>query len=370
MIKKFKYPVSISLLALTSGSYAGGLSLSQIGTTQSTATAGVSNVTNNRDASAVVANSAGLSGIEDSSFMFGLQYLDVNSDFQLDNNLGGTNSSSRVIIPHISYAKRFNEKWVGGVALHSPGGLGLEYDNGIAGLGIVEESTITTLNLTASASYQVNDRLALGGSVIAQYGGLKTELASGYELDVNDWSPSFSLSSLYQINDSTHIGAVYNYGAQHDLDISVLGKDINQDINWPQSVELGVQHQVSTNLTLMVSANWQQWSQFTTDYDDTYGAGVAMSYQLDSWKLHSGVSANSSPLSSENRGHALPLDAQWRLGLGAEKKLENDMIFGLAYQYQSLGDAEITGGGVTGEGILNGKYSSNRIHFITASLSF
>ncbi|GLS91171.1 long-chain fatty acid transporter [Psychromonas marina] len=364
MFNKITTPVSVSLLILTSASYAGGLSLSQIGTTQSTATAGVSNVTNNRDASAVVANAAGLSGIEDSSFMFGLQYLDINSDFEGDNR-GATNSSEGLVIPHISYAKRFNEQWVGGVALHSPGGLGLEYDNGIAGLGRIESSTITTLNISASASYQVNDRFALGGSVIAQYGGLQTQLARGQEVDIDDWSPSFSLSSLYQINESTHIGAVYNYGVQYDLDTSVGNKELSREINWPQSVELGVQHQISNNLNVMVNANWQQWSQFAKGYDDTYGAGIAFSYQLNSWRLHSGFSADSSPLSAENRGHALPLDAQWRLGLGAEKKLENEMTLGLAYQYQSLGDGEITD-----MGLLNGKYNNNRIHFITASLSF
>lgn len=364
-------PLSVSLLVITSASYAGGLSLSQIGTTQSTATAGVSNVTNNRDASAVVANAAGLSGIEDSSFMFGLQYLDINSDFELDRGDRGTNSSAGLVIPHLSYAKRLNEKWVGGVALHSPGGLGLEYDNGIAGLGLVESSTITTLNISASASYQVNDRLALGGAVIAQYGGLQTQLVTGQEVDVAEWNPSFSLSSLYQINETTHIGAVYNYGVQYDLDTSVGNKELSGEINWPQSVELGVQHQISNNLNVMVSANWQQWSQFAEGYDDTYGAGIAFSYQLDSWRLHSGFSADSSPLSAENRGHALPLDAQWRLGLGAEKELDNGMTFGLAYQYQSLGDGEITGTGpLDNDRLLNGKYHNNRIHFITASLSF
>jgi long-chain fatty acid transport protein len=116
----------------------------------------------------------------------------------------------------------------------------------------------------------------------------------------------------------------------------------------------------------MVSANWQQWSRFGESYDDTYGAGVALSYQFDSWTLHSGFSADTSPLSSDDRGYALPLDQQWRLGIGAEKKLKNGMNLGLAYQYQSLGDAEITGN----SGLPNGEYSNNRVHFITGSLSF
>ncbi|PKF62503.1 aromatic hydrocarbon degradation protein [Psychromonas sp. psych-6C06] len=365
---KINYPFSIALLSLSSLSHAGGLSLSQIGTTQSTATAGVSNVTNNQDASATVSNAAALSGIDDSSFMFGVQYLDVNNDFQASENELTSNGSDGAIIPHISYAKRLNEQWVTGVALHAPGGLGLDYDNGLTGLGLVDTSSITTINLTASASYQVNANLSLGGSIIAQYAAVNSTLSAATkntEIEADDWTPSFALSALYQINDSTHVGVNYNAGAKHDLAFSILEGSVEQSFNWPQSVEFGLQHQLTAQLSMMASVNWQQWSQFNNGYDDTYGGGVAMSYQLDSWRLHSGISADSSPLAADNRGHALPLDTQWRFGLGAEKKLKNNMVLGLAYQYQSLGDAQISGSGP-----LNGEYSNNRIHFITASLSF
>ncbi len=115
----------------------------------------------------------------------------------------------------------------------------------------------------------------------------------------------------------------------------------------------------------MLSANWQQWSRLADDFDDTYGAGIAMSYQLSDWTVQTGFSIDSSPLNSKDRGHALPLDQQWRFGVGGTKTLSNGMGLGLAYQYQSLGDGDITGS------LLNkGHYDTNRIHFITGSLSF
>ena len=371
MNNKFKYSIAFAMLAATQSGYAGGLSLPQIGTAESTATAGVSNVTNNRDASAVVSNPAGLSGIDESSVMLGLQYLNVDSSFELDNNDPDVNSGGAIFIPHLSYAKRIDDKWVAGVALHAPGGLELEYENGIIGEGIIESSQITVVNLTASASYQVNERFSVGGSVIAQYSALDTITSVGVDLTTNDWSPSFSLSANYQFTEATHMSVLYNTGSTHDLELQAadLGLDEEVEFNWPQSVEVGVYHKLSTNVAIMANANWQDWSNFGPKYDDTFGAGIAMSYQLDSWKLSTGFSADSSPLSAENRGQALPLDEQWRFGLGAEKQLANGMVLGLAYQYQSLGDGEISSTNETLQ-TLNGEYDENQVHFVTASLSF
>ena len=367
MNKNFKYSFAVLMLAMTNVGYAGGLSLPQIGTAESTATAGVSNVTNNRDASAVVSNPAGLSGIKDSSVMLGLPYLDVNSSFELDSGEPDIDSGGGIFIPHLSYAKRIDDKWVAGVALHAPGGLELEYDNGIIGNGLVKSSQITVANLTASAAYQVNEDFSVGGSVIAQYSALNTKLSELASVKSSDWSPSLSLSAQYQLSETTNVAALYNTGGTHDLEISIAGVNLDQEFNWPQSVEVGVYHHLSANLVVMANANWQDWSNFGEKYDDTYGAGIAMSYQLDNWKLQTGFSADSSPLNAENRGQALPLDEQWRFGFGAEKTLANGMKLGLAYQYQSLGDGEISSETYTS---LNGEYEKNEVHFITTSLSF
>jgi len=358
------------MLIVAHGSFAGGLSLPQIGTAESTATAGVSNVTNNRDASAVVSNPAGLSGIEDSSVMLGLQYLNVDSSFELDDNeQPDIDSGGAIFIPHLSYAKRIDDKWVAGVALHAPGGLELEYANGIFGQGLVKSSQITVANLTASAAYQVNERFAVGASIIAQYSALNTKLSELVSVKSSDWSPSYSLSAQYQLTDATHVAALYNAGGTHDLniDFSLLSASVDVELNWPQSFEMGVYHKLTDKVVVMANANWQDWSNFGDKYEDTYGAGIAMSYQLDEWKLQTGFSADSSPLSSANRGQALPLDEQWRFGFGAETVLSNGMTLGLAYQFQSLGDGEIDGDKITQ---LNGSYDENHVHFITASLSF
>ncbi|ABV87051.1 OmpP1/FadL family transporter [Shewanella pealeana] len=358
---------------------AAGLGLSQIGTAESVATAGAANVTNNRDASAVVTNPAALSGITDSSTVIGVQYLDVKSEFEREAMGEGTTGTAGQFMPHLSYAKRLNDDWVAGIAMHSPGGLGMSYDNGVAGgpANIINENNIAIVNITASASYQLNDKLSLGASVIAQYADLQIDLFQGTEqantIAGNNWTPSFALGAMYQLSDSTNLGLTYNYGGKHELALAThLPEPQSMDVNWPQSVDLGIEHQLTSDLTLMMSANWQQWSRYNDKYTDTWGAGMALSYQLNEWTLQSGLSFDSSPLDSADRDVVLPLDKQWRFGLGALKTLDSGSVLGIAYQYQSLGDGHIDG---TTNGSLNpiqpqGFYSENRIHFITVSLSF
>lgn len=372
-MKKTPLSIAIAGLLLSTNSFAAGLALSQIGTAESVATAGAAGVTNNRDSSAVITNAAGLSGIKDSSVVIGLQYLDVGSEFERDFGNTSTTGESGQFMPHLSYAQRLNEEWVMGMSVHSAGGLGMDYSNGLTGgvASFVDSNMLGIVNLTTSAAYQVNDQLSLGASLIAQYAMVHSEFSAPYqngEIKEDSWAPSFALSAMYQLSNTTHLGLTYNYGAKHDLDISGFEKSF--ELNWPQMIEIGVQHQLNDELAVMVNANWQQWSRFDEDYKDTYGAGIALSYQLSDWTLQTGASMDSSPVNSDNRGHALPLDQQWRIGFGGHKTLKNGMVLGLAYQYQSLGDAEITGTGVAGNGINDGHYSENRVHFITGSLSF
>jgi len=367
-MKKSPLSITIAGLLLSTNTFAAGLFLSQIGTAESVATAGASGVTNNRDSSAVITNAAGLSGIEKSSAILGLQYLDVKSEFERDGG-GSTIGESGMFMPHLSYAQRLNEEWVVGMAVHSAGGLGMDYSNGLnggpVGSALVETSMLGIVNLTTSAAYQINEQLSVGASLIAQYAMVETEFAFGNaNIEEGSWAPAIAFSAMYQLSGTAHFGLTYNSGNKHEIEVYQATK---VGFNWPQMVELGVQHQLSDDLAIMANVNWQQWSAFLDGYEDTFGAGVALSYQLSDWTLQTGASMDSSPVNSDNRGHALPLDQQWRIGLGGHKTLGNGMVLGLAYQYQSLGDAEITG---TVAGINDGAYSKNRVHFITGSLSF
>ncbi|RTR31645.1 OmpP1/FadL family transporter [Shewanella atlantica] len=367
---KILLALSATAVINTSSAMAAGLSLSQIGTADSVATAGVAGVTNNSDAAATITNAAGLSGIEDSNMMLGGQLLDVRSHFEPEEG-ESTRSSGLQFIPHLSYAKRLNEDWVAGIALHSPGGLGVAYSNGIAGgaQNIIKENKITMLSLTASAAYQVNEQLALGASIITNYAGVE---ASVFDRTVTgkQLAPTFALSAQYQLSEKTRIGANYQHGSEHDIefDEAILGIQ-GMAINWPATFDIGIDHQLTEKLNIMANAKWQSWSDYDANYQDTYSAGIAAGYQAGDWLWQAGFSIDSSPVDAEYRDVVLPLDKQWRLGIGAEKTLASGAKLGIAYQYQNLGDAEIAS---QGRELLrpSGEYSENRVHFITLSYQF
>ncbi|MCF7485404.1 outer membrane protein transport protein [Vibrio sp. A2-1] len=363
--------ITLSLLVtaiVSSLAHAGGLNLSQIATTKSVGTAGAGNVTAN-DASAVITNAAGLSAIEESAWILGVQYLDVETTFVRDDNSASTTGSSADVLPHLSYASRLNDQWVVGAALHAAGGTGVEYSHGVGAHPalLIKENSISALNLTSSLSYQVSEQLSLGGSLILQHAALETQALNGRELQGDSLDLGFGLSLNHHISDNTQLGVSYQGQFDHDLSLDNANAfGISSELTWIRSLNLGLKHSLNEDLNLLLSSNIETWQDYDDKYSTTYSLGVGVEYTYEDWLLYSGLSGDTSPVSSQNRDVLLPLDKQWRIGFGAEKKISNDLHLGLSYQYQDLGHGEIN----ADSGLFqpSGSYSTNRVHFITLSL--
>ncbi|USD62823.1 outer membrane protein transport protein [Vibrio sp. SCSIO 43140] len=354
---------------LSFNAHAAGLATSQIATVESVGSAGVAGVTNHRDASATITNPAALSGIDTSSAVVGIQYVNVQSEFARQYSELSTESRGALWVPNLSYARRLNEDSVVGLSLHSPGGLGVDYSNGVSAnpLNLLESNQISVVNLTAAASHQMTERLALGASVIAQYASLEM-VTKGGNIKGDSISPTFGLSAFYQATDTINLGVNYVHNTQHSVspNQNLIG---DAAINWPASLDLGISKALSENVTLQANVGWQSWSNYDDGYQDTFSTGVAIRYTRESWLYYSGVSYDSSPVEAHQRDTLLPLDEQWRIGLGAEKQLSSGSKVGVAYQYQHLGQGEITSSDYQ---VFrpNGQYDSNRVHFVTLSYRY
>lgn len=352
----------------TSIAYAGGLNLSQIATTKSVGTAGVGNITAN-DASAVITNAAALSHIEGDAWILGVQYLDVESTFVRSDNQAETTGSSGSVLPHLSYAARLNEHWVAGVALHATGGLGVKYSQGVGANPalLIKENSIAAVNLTSSLSYELSDTLSLGGSLILQHASLKTEATQMRMLEGDSLDLGFGLSVNHHITDTTQLGISYQSQFDHDFELDKVNAfGMSTELTWVRSLNLGLRHSVNDDFAVLFNSNLEAWQDYNKKYSTTYSFGVGIEYSYEDWLLYSGISGDTSPLNSQNRDVLLPLDQQWRIGLGAERKVSSGLYLGLSYQYQDLGKAEID----ANSGLFQptGRYSTNRVHFITLSL--
>jgi long-chain fatty acid transport protein len=241
-------------------------------------------------------------------------------------------------------------------------------------------SNTLIINSNTLGSVKITNNQFKGDSVSTQISLLNMQLDAQLSTNndnINDesYTPLFALASRYHFTDSTQMALRYNNGLTDELNpipLNIRGsKTSRTDI-----VELAVQHKFNNDLALIANANWKNWDSDENydnasynnikdgSYNDTFGAGTAISYQLDSWTLQTGVSIDTNPFNNNNISSSLlGIDEQWRLGFGGIKKLNANMSLGMSYQYQSLGSTKVSEEGMP-------TYSDDNIHFITTTLSF
>lgn len=127
-----------------------------------------------------------------SEFYLGLDL--ITTDINVKNQVTGesvssdTHASNRgpYLAPELAFTHRNGELTLG-VGAFAQGGLGTEYGNnsflsraaGGLNTGLDNSSRLLVLNIPFAASYQVNDKLAVGGSIDAMWQGLNLNLLLG-----------------------------------------------------------------------------------------------------------------------------------------------------------------------------------------------
>lgn len=343
---------------------AAGLTLTQIATADSVGSAGVDGVTNRRDSSSVITNPAGMVGMAATAYQVGLEYLDVNQRYEDRNSGNSLSAGDTLVVPHLSYVRPM-DGWTLGAALHAPGGIGLSYSDGYLGGGLVDSSEITVVNGTLAAAVPLTESLSMGGSLILQYARMAFVTTADNEQRDSDVNLSLAVGFQYRISDQVLVGYNYNHRVRHQLS-DLPDEVINNTFEWPSMMELGVRLSMSPKLALMARINHESWSDFgdsfDRNYDNTFGGGLALSYQFDGWRLIGGVHFDESPIGDpKDRTIDLPLDETLKLGLGMEWSLSGGRQLGLGYQYMDMGDAEV---GVGGRDYV---FATNEVHFLTLS---
>ncbi|MGR5501626.1 OmpP1/FadL family transporter [Vibrio sp. DNB22_10_4] len=364
-------------VTFSSPTFAGGILLHEVATFDSVSSAGVGNSSNRTDASAVITSPAGLTMIEDNSFSIGIQYLNAET---VHNGKMGTEVSTRgtadSFVPSLAYAQRVNDSWVLGASLHGDGGLGLNYSNGLIGLGAIDAISQEALNLQLAAGYQVNESFSLGGALVIQHLMTSIDTNGAPQLIANDGNStaaSFVLSAMYDISDSTFLSANYKHQVKHDLsDIGIKGTDLYLDsATWPSRADFGLQHKISDELTFKAMTGVEFWSQFDDAANDVYSLGTALEYSQNDWVYQGGIRYDSKMYDTDNMTPALPIGANWSVGLGAEKERSNGHRIGIAYQYRNIGTQDVTySGPFELVPYFIGSVDSNRIHILSISYAY
>ncbi len=372
------------------------------------------------DASTVTGNPAGMSRLDRSQLLLGLQGLLVQAEFDTESSRfgGGDGGNAGDFVPAggFHYVHSFSERFKAGVSVGSYFGLGLDYGRSWAGRYYVTKGSFVTLGVNPGVSYRLTDWFSVGAGFSVLYAQLDQEAsinnsitdpgtADGkLKIEEDDVGYGFNLGVLYHPTEQTRLGLTYR--SQVDVEFEdaakteglganlgtllgltgLLGSRVSIEMNLPQGVMLSGYQELTPRWAVVANLGWQDWSEFgksdivlqaqnTTDltqdrhFDDTWHVALGVRYRFaDPWLWSAGVAYDSSPVDDRDRTPDLPLDRQIRYATGVQYDWTDDVSVGGAYEYLDAGDAPIdqNRGPLAGE--LRGDYKTNRIHFLAANI--
>jgi long-chain fatty acid transport protein len=419
---------ALALGALGAGSAAaGGLTLYEVGT----ADVGLASAGYNaraQDASTVLTNPAGMTRLDGSQLTLGAQLLYADLKFSIGPGTSaalGTGDGGNPVgwFPGGSafYTHSVSPDLKLGFGLAGNFGLSEKYDADWVGRYYIQEGTLIGLSLLPSIAYRVSDKLSLGATLNIMYGSFENKVAVNnanpafadgqLKLDDSTWGWGVNLGLLYELDPRTRFGLTYN--SQVDLDFTaqaefsglapglstllanrgLLNANIDLGMKVPQGVMGSVFHQLNDRWALLGSVGWQQWSKFgkvevgvdssnptslTTalGYKDTWHVAGGAQYRLsDPWTLNFGIAYDSEFQDSSNVSPALPANAAWRFGIGAQKQESKTFSWGVAAEYAYGGTLDVNKQSAApvalgGRGNLVGSYNDTASFFFAGNVNW
>ena len=383
-------------LFISQSTHASGLYFYEIGT-EDTALAGAGQAARAQDASTIVTNPAGMTRLPDHMFTGGLQAMDGDISYKMDEGSRGKSPGDIMrIFPNASafYSQKINDDLFAGIGLYGNYGLGTDYGNW-AGDRLIKKSTMAALTVSPSLAYKLNDRLSIGGSVNVNYGFLSlTRNVDGddeTEKD-HDWAMSYRLGLLMVLTDQTRAGMTWTSKTEYDFDIDAKARfpnlpnveydlPISAQVRAPQQIMLSLVHDINQQWSVMGDLGWQDWSQFGSpqvsvsgqDIDkanrlkDSWHTALGVQYRpTEQWRLNAGVAFDSTIYESQSDvALTLPTGDEWRFATGAQYQVTPQSNIGFAVSYLHIQSSR-----VQSPALLKGRYDNPYLWFASVNYSY
>jgi long-chain fatty acid transport protein len=409
----------IFVLSFASSAHAGGLYLYELGTPDVGAAA-AGWAARAQDAATVFTNPAGMTRLEKSELLIGVQPLYLRAEFSpdADTTTSGSDGDASTWLPAggLYYVHNLMPKLKIGVSAVGYFGLGLEYENDWVGRYYVQEITLQALGIQPAVAYQVTDWLSFGAGVVALYGVLEQKAAVNnigpnqpdgrLKIEDDDWTYQVNLGVLVEPRKGTRFGLTYlsegelefkdkpnfsNLGPGLEAVLrakGLLDAEIEVDFTMPKALMLSGYHELTDHWAIMGNLGWQDWSEFgkvgvtvasedtsslTVDrnYKDTWHAAVGVHYRVAApWLLTAGLAYDSSMVDDDDRTPDLPLGEQWRFGLGARYDWSEKLALGVGYIFLWSGDLDMDVNRGPLAGRVSGTYENTSMSFINFFLNW
>lgn len=378
--------------------FAGGLYVSEFATPDMAAAGSGALVTGSGGASAL-RNPALMTGLDSHQLHLGLApgasvvKFDQDSDTPVAGNNGG-NQGGFIPLLSAGYVHKLSDRVRLGLGTFSISGASLDPKSDWAGRNQVTKIQLFTLSFLPTVGVRITDWLSVGGGPAITFATLDWKLSvpdqsplapPGAENDVklddlDDWGVGGIVGLLIEPMDDVRVGLVYQSKTKLTLSGDVNGAaNVKLRLPLPHAVRADVRWQALDHLAFSFGGAWEDWSELEDTrlnlgpvqstvrlgFKDTYKLRGGIHYQLDEKTLlQTGVSFDSSALRTADRTPALPIDKQWRWGVGGTYKWSDATTIGYGFQYANLGESKIE------NAALKGKFKNNEIFFFVMTLNF
>jgi len=402
------------ILLATQSVLAAGFYISEVGTPLSLGTAGMANPTNNISADSSWSNPAGMTGLDSSEMLGGLQIVAPKVEFDSSkastgNGGDGGNAGNAVVIPSFFYVNAVTDRLRVGISSAGLMGGGVDYGDGFTGRYSTSMAELGAVGISPALGFKVNDKFSIGAGVSIVYTRFDQDVALNQSavgapdgkfkiVKADDWGYQPYAGLTYNLTDRAMLGLVY----RAEMDVKLEGdvkihnwnlpvpkpraNDIKIDRDNPQTAKMGLKYRLDDKNLLFLSAGWEDWSKFSQNtlaleggalnpeirldrkFDDTWNAGIALAHHESGHATSIGFAYESSPVSDSDRTLDLPFDELYKLSFAYAWDGEKNLAFSLGSTLYLVGDASID---QTSQGVrTKGKFDTNYILFLGGTVRY
>lgn len=312
------------------------------------------------------------------------------------------------------------ERVAWGLGVYSYAGLGADFGEQWVGRRVIERERLQTLNVAPAVAWRLDERLQVGAGLRAQFAAVDATMAvdnsamfygppaglpdGRIALHGDSWAPGGDIGVAWQPRPGLQVGLDWTSRVHHSVDLDVGAKGLHPVLagllqqagtltlrfDLPQQVAAGVAWQATPATLLTGSARWQDWSvlsdarqssavgsapMFPDGLQDTWGASLGVRHDLrHDVSLSAGVGYESDPARGGGMPAYLPVADQWRLALGADWRMRDDVTLRAALSVIQQGDVNVVQHGhplpVPGVGPLSGTFSDSRLYLAALAVDW
>ncbi|CAH7021031.1 Long-chain fatty acid transport protein [Vibrio chagasii] len=386
MNKTFTYSLAATAIFTSLNAFASGLFLQEAVVANAGAT-GAGDGVYTRSAAAMWTNPATMSHMGESKTTINTMAFDLEMKYQ--DNDGNPDGKAHSVMPSFGafHAHQVTDKLHLGIALGAVGGSSLDYGSEWAGSPLLEDITLTAMQVNPSLSYKLNDQWSVGAGLQLSWAALQQTTSALTIKQDTDWAYGYNLGVMYTPTDKLKLGASYRSKLEHEFNNDVNGptefgllSSLSTDIALPEIVDVSASYALNSQLDLLASVQLHRWSEWDTtvldfgtqlggipierDWDDVWKFAVGADYQLNSdWRLKAGFSYETSPQDDPTMQYVdLPVGEQYRYSVGASTYWD-DILIDVFYEYADLGSVDMD------RFMVDGSFDG-RIHFVGVSATF